>query len=452
MVGLLAVSRLERSLALKRIRTIEVGSHVGERVRVAGWLHSLRQLGGVSFLVIRDGWGTIQAVAETEDELAPLYSGESMVGVESVVTVEGQVVSMTQAPGGVELHNLHIEVITPVTEPPPVPLNKPKLTANITTLLDHAVVTNRHPARRAILRLGAGAMAGFRATLTARNFTEISTPKIVASATESGANVFKLDYFGRPAYLAQSPQFYKQIMVGVFERVFEIGPVFRAEPHDTTRHINEYVSLDAEFGFIESHFTVMALLRDVLAGIMDTFNEDYAAELQLLRVQVPVVPLEIPHIHFADAQELIFKRYRVDVRGEPDLSPQDERWLGEWAHQEFDSDFLFVTGYPMHKRPFYTYPDPKRPEYSNSFDLLFRGTELVTGGQRLHRYEDYLAALEKAHLPVEPFESYLEAFKYGMPPHGGFAIGLERLLMQLTGIPNIKLATTFPRDLTRLTP
>ena len=437
---------------MERIRTIEVGSHVGERVRVAGWLHSLRQLGGVSFLVIRDGWGTVQAVAETGEELAPLYSGESMVGVESVVAVEGQVVSMPQAPGGVELHELHIEVITSVTEPPPVSLNKPRLTANITTLLDHAVVTNRHPARRAILRLAAGVMAGFRATLLARGFTEISTPKIVAAATESGANVFKLDYFGRPAFLAQSPQFYKQILVGVFERVFEIGPVFRAEPHDTTRHINEYVSLDAEMGFIENHFTIMALLRDVLAGIVETLNEGYAAELQLLRVQVPVVSPEIPYIHFADAQELIFQRYGVDVRGEPDLSPQDERWLGEWAQQEFGSDFLFVTGFPMRKRPFYTYPEPGRPEYTNSFDLLFRGTELVTGGQRLHRYEDYLAALEKAHLPVEPFESYLEAFKYGMPPEGGFAIGLERLLMQLTGIPNIKLATTFPRDLTRLTP
>jgi len=196
----------------------------------------------------------------------------------------------------------------------------------------------------------------------------------------------------------------------------------------------------------------MVLLRDVMAGIMTTLNEQYAAELELLRVQMPTVPAQIPHIHFAAAQELIFQLHKVDVRGEPDLSPQDERWLGAWAQQEFGSDFLFVTGYPMQKRPFYTHPDPQRPTYSNSFDLLFRGTELVTGGQRLHRYEDYIAALDKAKLPVEPFEAYLEAFKYGMPPEGGFAIGLERLLMQLTGIPNVKLATTFPRDLNRLTP
>ncbi len=433
---------------MKRTLTKEVGAHVGERVLVQGWLHSLRQLGGVSFLVVRDGWSLLQCVTEREEEIEALRG----VGVESVIMVEGTVVSEPQAPGGVELHDLLIEVITPVTEVPPVALNKRKLNAHVNTLLDSAVITNRHPARRAILRLSAGAMVGFRSVLTARNFTEIQTPKIVASATESGANVYKLGYFGRDAYLAQSPQFYKQIMVGVFERVFEVGPVFRAEPHDTTRHLNEYVSLDAEFGFIKNHFTVMSLLRDVLAGILTGFNEQYTAELTLLSVQMPEVPQEIPHIHFSDAQELILKLHKVDVRGEPDLSPQDERWLGEWAKQEFGSDFLFVTGYPASKRPFYTHPDPERPAFTNSFDLLFRGTELVTGGQRLHRYADYLAVLEKAGLPLEPFASYLEAFKYGMPPHGGFAIGLERLLMQLTGVPNIKLATTFPRDINRLEP
>src|SRR5437763_13780725 len=295
---------------MERIRTVEVGTHIGERVCVAGCLQSVCRLGGISCRVIRDGWGIIQAVAETETELGPLQDGS--IGVESIVAVEGVVVDEPLAPGGVELHHLHIEVITPVTEVPPVPLNKRKIAASIGTLLDHAAISNRHPARRAILRLAAGAMAGFRATLTVRHFTEIQTPKIVAAATESGANVFKLDYFGRPAFLAQSPQLYKQNMVGIFERVFEVGPVFRAEPHDTTRHINEYVSLDAEFGFIENHFTVMALLRDVIAGIVDAFSESYSAELQLLRVQVPTVPDEIPHIHFADAQELIFRRYGVD--------------------------------------------------------------------------------------------------------------------------------------------
>jgi nondiscriminating aspartyl-tRNA synthetase len=435
---------------MERIQTIQVKEYIGQRVRTQGWLHNLRRLGGVSFVVLRDGWGTVQAVTEDEAELRPLL--EADLGLGSVLALEGLVAAEAQAPGGVELRQLRIEVITPVTEPLPVAINKRQIKSSLPTLLDHAVVANRHPDRRAIFRLSAAAMAGFRATLTARGFTEIQTPKIVASATESGSNVFQLNYFGRPAYLAQSPQFYKQIMVGVFERVFEVGPVFRAEPHDTTRHVNDYVSLDVEFGFVENHFTVMAMARDVIAGMVETLHRDCAAELTLLAARLPSVPPVIPHIHFAAAQELIWQRHGVDVRGEPDLSPQDERWLGQWASEEHGSDFLFVTGYPMSKRPFYTHPDPARPDYSNSFDLLFRGTELITGGQRLHLYGDYLAALARAHLPVEPFASYLEAFRYGMPPHGGFAIGLERLLMQLLDLPNLRLVTLFPRDLHRVVP
>src|SRR5258708_1358716 len=282
--------------------------------------------------------------------------------------------------------------------------------------------------------------------------TLFRSPKIVAAATESGATVFRLDYFGRPAYLAQSPQLYKQILVGVYERVYEVGPVFRAEPHDTTRHLNEYVSLDAEMGFIRDHFDVMALLRDTIAGILAALAAGCPAELVLVGVALPPVPDAIPHIHFAEAQELILRLHGVDVRGEPDLSPQDERWLGEWARAEHDSDLLYVTGYPTKKRAFYTAPDPARPEYSNSFDLLLRGTEPVSGSQRLHRYEDYLAVLAERGLSPEPFAGYLEAMRYGMPPHGGFAIGLEPLLMQLTRVPSIKLATLFPRDVHRLAP
>lgn len=434
----------------ERVRTVEIGGCVGQRVRVQGWLHTVRKLGGVNFVVVRDGWGLIQAVTQDAAALAPLTDDELLP--ESVVAMEGDVVATPQAPGGVELYNPVIEVIAPVREPLPVLINKREMKASLTTQLDHGVITNRHPSQRAIYRLAAGVMAAFRSHLTGRGFTEIQTPKIVASATESGANVFKIDYFGRPAYLAQSPQFYKQIMVGVFERVFEVAPVFRAEPHDTTRHINEYVSLDVEFGFIENHFTVMALLRDVVAAILASLETNYAAELALVNASLPVVPATIPHIHFAEAQELILKLHGVDVRGEPDLSPQDERWLGEWARTEHSSDFLFVVGYPMAKRPFYTHPDPQRPGYSNSFDLLFRGIELVTGGQRLHRYEEYLAALASRQLSPDPFTSYLETFRYGMPPHGGFAIGLERLLMQLIGAPNLRQTTLFPRDINRLTP
>lgn len=430
------------------IRTNEMQAYVGQQVCLQGWLHNVRRMGGISFVVLRDGWGTIQAVTESEGDMAPLAD----CGLETVLQLEGVVTAVPQAPNGIEIHQPQFNVITPINEQTPIPLNKRQIKAGLPTQLDHAVVVNRHPQRRAIFRLAAGVMAGFRETLNGMQFTEVQTPKIVASATESGSNVFKLDYFGRDAFLAQSPQFYKQIMVGVFERVYEVGPVFRAEPHDTSRHVNAYVSLDVEFGFIENHFTVMTLLREAIAGIFRNLQANYQAELTLLQANLPVVPQEIPHIHFAAAQELIWQLHGVDVRGEPDLSPQDERWLGAWAQAEHGSDFLFVTGYPMGKRPFYTHADPQNSAYSNSFDLLFRGTELVTGGQRLHLYLDYLAALEKAGLPTEPFESYLEAFRYGMPPHGGFAIGLERLLLQLLGLSNLRLATLFPRDMTRLTP
>src|SRR5579885_786869 len=435
---------------LQRIRSCEIGDHTGERVRVAGWLHSVRRMGGINFLVLRDGWGIIQAVVEQEEALAPLLAAGA--GVESVIAIEGTAAVAAQAPGGVELREPRIEVISAVMETPPVVLSKREIKASLTTQLDHAVIANRHPTRRAILRLGAVGMEAFRATLLAQGFTEIQTPKIVAAATESGANVFSIDYFGTPAYLAQSPQLYKQIMVGVFERVFEVGPVFRAEPHDTPRHLNEYVSLDLEMGFIEDHTPVMAVLRQVLAGMVRAMQEQTAGSVRLLGLTLPEVPDQIPTIAFDAAQELIWRQTGREVRGEPDLAPADERFLGDWALREHGSEFLFVAGYPMVKRPFYTHPNPARPEYSNSFDLLFRGLELVTGGQRLHRYEDYLAALGARGLSPEPLAGYLQAFKYGMPPHGGFAIGLERWIARLVEAANVLETTLFPRDLQRLAP
>lgn len=431
---------------MNRVRSNEMLAHVGERARIQGWLQTRRRLGGITFLVVRDGWGTVQAVMEQPTEEVAALMHESVIEIEGVIRAEAQ------APNGVEMAAETVRVITPVQEALPVAIGKKELKAALPTMLDHAVVVNRHPARRAVFQLSAAAMAGFRATLNGQGFTEIQSPKIVASATESGANVFQLNYFGVPAYLAQSPQFYKQIMVGVFERVYEVAPVFRAEPHDTTRHVNSYVSLDVELGFIEDHFTVMKMVREVLAGIFATLTERTGAELALLEAVLPTVPETIPHIHFHEAQEWIYRTHGVDVRHEPDLSPQDEKWLGEMAQREYGSDFLFVVGYPMVKRPFYTHPNPANPTYSNSFDLLFRGTELITGGQRLHQYADYQQALARANLPEAPFETYLEAFRYGMPPHGGFAIGLERLLMQLLGLGNVRLATLFPRDLSRLTP
>jgi nondiscriminating aspartyl-tRNA synthetase len=433
---------------LTRLRTPELATHMGERVRVAGWLHARRRLGGLTFLTLRDGWGIVQVVAEGAAATA-LDPGPP---AESVIAVEGRVTRAEQAPGGLEITDPAVEVIAAASAPPPVALGKRELRAGLATLLDTAVVTNRHPTRRAVFRLAAAAMAGFRETLLARDFTEIQTPKLLAAATESGASVFPVDYFGRVAYLAQSPQLYKQIMVGVFERVFEVGPVFRAEPHDTTRHLNEYVSLDAEMGFITDHRDVMALLRDVVAGMVAAMRARAGAELELLGVTLPEVPPTIPAIGFAEAQELILARHGVDNRGELDLAPRDERWLGDWARAEHGSDFLYVTGYPTRKVAFYAQPNPEHPESANYFDLIFRGTEMTSGGQRRHRYEDYVAVLAERGLPVGPFADYLDAFRYGMPPHGGFGLGLERFVTQLTGLPTVKLVALFPRDLHRLTP
>ncbi len=433
---------------MNKIRTVEAAEQVGTAVIVEGWLQHHRRHGNISFLVLRDGWGTIQIVCENAETIAELEE----IALESVVSIEGTVVAMPQAPNGVELHNPSVTVITAVSHPLPLTINKREIKAALPTLLDHAVYANRHPKRQATFRLSAGIMAGFRQTLNAQQFTEIQSPKLVASATESGANVFELGYFGRSAYLAQSPQFYKQIMVGIFERVYEVGPVFRAEPHNTSRHINQYVSLDVEFGFIENHFSVMKVLESVVTGILAYLEEHYQREIALLEVELPEIKRPFPHIHFAEAKALIQQNQPELATEEYDLAPAEERWLGEWAMEQHGSAFLFVTGYPMKKRPFYTHPENNNPAYSNSFDLLFNGLELVTGGQRLHTYSSYLEALEQANLPTEPFETYLEAFKSGMPPHGGFAIGLERFLTQLLGFSNVRYATLFPRDINRLTP
>ena len=432
---------------MQRVLSSDLPAHAGERVRLAGWIHAIRALGNVNFVQLRDRAGITQLFL-TKAEMVQLDG----ILPESVIEVEGNVHVESQAPGGYEIHEPVLTVLSPVTEGLPFPINKPRLGAQLDTYLNHATIGLRHPDKQATFRLSSTVLKGFRQSLAALDFTEITTPKIVASATESGANVFAIDYFGQKAYLAQSPQFYKQMMVGVFERVFEVGAVFRAEPHATTRHVNEYVSLDAEMGFIRDHHDVIEVVTHVVHGILAALQAEREVELSRLDLTLPQAPDTFPTIHFADAQDLLYQRYGEDCRGEPDLAPQHERRLGEWASEEHASDFLFVTGYPMVKRPFYTHPDPEDPTYSNSFDLLFRGMEMVTGGQRLHRYADYLAALERAGQPPEPFEGYLEAFRYGMPPHGGFAIGLERVVMQLVGAQNVRETTLFPRDLNRLAP
>jgi nondiscriminating aspartyl-tRNA synthetase len=430
---------------ISRILAADVPAHVGEHIRIAGWLHRRRELKSVTFLVVRDRSGLAQVV---------LRDGAAAAGLteETVIAVEGTVAASPRAPGGAELTGPVITPLSAPAAPPPLELYRPSVTATLPAILDGAPASLRHPRLRAGFEVAAAGVAGFRAALDEQGFTEVHTPKIVGSTTESGASVFGLDYFGRPAYLAQSPQFYKQALVGVFERVYEVGPVFRAEPHDTARHLAQYTSLDAELGFIGDYHEVMAVLRDTIAGMVTGVRERAGAAAGLLGAELPAVPDPIPELPFARAQELIAAGAGWDPRGEPDLSPADERWLGEWARREHGSDFLFVTGYPMAKRPFYTDPDRERPGYSNSFDLLFRGLELVTGGQRLHRYADYLEALAQRGTDPAAYASYLQVFAHGMPPHGGFAIGLERWVARLTGAANVRQVTLFPRDLHRLSP
>jgi nondiscriminating aspartyl-tRNA synthetase len=418
---------------MQRILSTELATQeVGREVTIAGWIHRRRLLKSIAFLIVRDAAGFSQVVVTdpAARERLERLTEESVVEVTAVVTAN------EQAPYGVELTSPSFRELSRVAVPLPFEMHRPALSAGLPAQLDHAALALRHPSRAASLRVAAAATKGFREALEAQRFVEIHTPKIVESATESGANVFKLDYFGRPGYLAQSPQFYKQLMVGVFERVYEVGPVFRAEPSDTARHLAQYTSLDAEMGFITDHRDVMAALTRTIKGML--------GEIGILETEIKD---EIPAVHFSEAL-----RIAGAPGDEPDLAPAHERALGEWALREHGSEFLFVTGYPMRKRPFYTHPDPADPTWSNGFDLLFRGLEIVTGGQRLHRYEDYVEALTRQGEPLEKYAGYLDGFRYGMPPHGGWAIGLERFVARLTGIANVRETTAFPRDVNRIAP
>ena len=409
----------------------------GTEVVLEGWVHRRRELSRVTFLVLRERSGLAQVV---------LPAGTPVPPEETTVRVTGTATANAQAPGGVEVTDAVVELLTEPAATPPVELWRPSLDASLPTLLDHAPVLWRQPAQRARWELATASLRGFRATLDGLGFTEVATPKIVGTATESGSSVFEVDWFGRPAYLAQSPQFYKQQLVGVFERVYEVGPVFRAEPHDTVRHLAEYRSLDVELGFIRDHRDVLAVLREVLAGMVSAVGGE-GKSVERAGARLPVVPDEIPVIHFADALTLVGA-----PADEPDLAPEHERALGEWALAEHGIDLVAVEGYPMAKRPFYTHPQPGDERWSNSFDLLFRGLELVTGGQRLHRPSDYEQAIRARGEDPSTYDSYLQAFRHGMPPHGGFAIGLERWVARLVGAANVREVTLFPRDLHRLTP
>lgn len=427
------------------LKDIIGGAHRNETVQVSGMVHAKRPVGGgLTFLKLRKRDGLLQCTCGERVDV-------SKVPEESAVVVTGRLREELRAPGGVELVAEGIEVLSRPAAAMPVPIPKAKLNVNLDTELGLRPVVLRHLRERSVFRVQECLGRAFRDYLRDQGFTEIHTPKIVHAGAEGGSNIFRLDYFGRKAFLAQSPQFYKQTMVGVYERVFELAPVFRAEKHSTARHLNEYTSMDFEMGFINSFEDVMAMETGFLQHAMALLREEYAQDVERLGIRIPDVSA-VPCIRFDEAKRLAAERYGYSIRDPYDLEPEEEHAIGRYAREVWESDFVFVTHYPSKKRPFYAMDDPEDPKYTLSFDLLFRGLEVTTGGQRIHDYRAQVAKMEARGMDPADFESYLMAHRHGLPPHGGLGIGLERLTMQLCGLDNVRYACLFPRDLSRLEP
>lgn len=344
---------------------------------------------------------------------------------------------------------MSVEELTVLSRAAELPFDRDEK-LNLDTYLDYLPLTLRTEKARAIFTVQACIVRAFRAFLISEDFVEFQAPKIIGEDAEGGASVFEIDYFDHVAHLAQSPQFYKQIMVGVYEKVFTTGNVYRAEKHNTTRHINEYTSLDLEMGFIDDHRDIMKIGERLLQHIMEEVKETCAKECALFDTPDVMLPGSFPSLKLREAQRIILERHGEDCATEPDLSPQHERWISEYAHKEFNSDFIYITHYPVEKRPMYIYEDPDDLGFTKSFDLLFRGLEINTGGQRVHDYKQLIQNMKQKGLDPEKFSFYLQAFKYGMPPHGGFGMGLERLTARLLGLDNVKEATLFPREINRI--
>lgn len=436
---------------MKRTYIKDLHAHIGKEVSIAGWVDVRRDHGKLVFIDLRDATGTVQMVALPNHEEA--HAQAHTVRPEWVLGITGKVnkrpekmVNANVPTGDIEIEILGVEILNKAYE---LPFEK-SAELNLDTYLDHLPLTLRTARARAIFRVQAHIIKAFRDFLAQEGFTEIQVPKIVGGDAEGGAAVFPIEYFGHTAYLATSPQLYKQIMVGVFEKVFATGNIYRAEKHSTTRHINEYTSLDLEMGFIKDHTDIMELETRFLHFLLKRLKESCAEDFKLLIAELPALPATIPTMKLREAQEIIKKETGEDCTNEPDLEPHHERWLCEYTKQKFDSDFVFITHYPVKKRPFYTYEDENDLGYTKSFDLLFRGLEITTGGQRINEHDKLVANIKAWGLDPEKFSYYLESFKYGMPPEGGLAIGLERITAKLLGLENIKEATLFPRDLNRI--
>ena len=418
--------------------------HLNQNVTIHGAVHALRPFGGVTFLKLRMDWGLIQCVCGKEIDL-------SKVVEEATLRVTGLLHADDRAPGGREVVVSQITVLTHPAEGMPVPINKYKMKLNLDTELSLRPLVLRNLRTRSVFRIQEGICRAFHEHLQGQGFTEIHTPKIVHAGAEGGSNIFRMEYFNKKAFLAQSPQFYKQMMVGVFERVYEVAPVFRAEKHATTRHLNEYISMDFEMGYIDSFYDVMEMEQGFLKQAVQLLKTEYAEDIKRLGITLPKVD-EIPVCKFDEAKQLAAEKYHRPIRDPYDLEPEEEANIGRYFQEECGADFVFITHYPVKKRPFYAMDDPENSKYTLSFDLLFRGMEVTTGGQRIHDYAAQVEKMKCKGMDPEEFESYLMIHKHGMPPHGGLGIGLERLTMKLCGLDNVRYASLFPRDLSRLEP
>ena len=433
-----------------RILSKDLSGHIGERVAIQGWLHKKRLLGGLTFINVRDRGGLTQVVIKDKDEVEKLRG----LQIGTVLQVEGTPSAEPRAPGGVELHDAALNVMVPVTDEPPVEIDKPlsHKPENLDTLFDNRVVGLRNLQETKIFKIRSELTRYIREFLYSQDFTEINTPKLVAGAAEGGAEVFKLDYFGKEATLAQSPQLYKQIMVGVFERVFEIAPAFRAEMSATTRHVSEVTMLDIEMGFIEGHDDVLNMLQDMVYSVLTRIYKEYAEDLQSLGAPALAVTPKFPRYSMAEIHTLYTKATGTDTTKELDLTPDEEKWICEYAKQHDGCEAVYATGLPVAKMKFYHMAEDEQT--ARSADLLFRGVEISTVPQREHRHENLVAQMKKAGIdPESPgFAPYVTAFKHGLPPHGGCGFGIDRFTEKVLGLANIKEAILFPRDINRLAP
>jgi nondiscriminating aspartyl-tRNA synthetase len=439
-------------MSTHRLLAHALGEHIGETVTLQGWLHKKRLLGGLNFITLRDRSGLAQTKIEDKEQLEKLRGMQ----IGTVLSLTGRVVADERAPGGAELHDVQVEVMVPVTDEPPIEIDKPisHKSENLDTLFDYRVLNIRNIQEQKIFKIRASLTRYLREFLHGEDFIEIDTPKLLAEATEGGAEVFKLDYFGKTATLAQSPQFYKQIMVGAFERVFEINHSYRAEPSATTRHLTELTMLDIEMGFVKDHDEVLDMVGAMTQSVLTRIYDEHADDLQSLNAPALVLPEDgkVPRFTIAAIHELYTKATGTDTTDEKDLTPDEERWISEYARKELQSDLVYAVDFPAEAGKFYhKFKDDGTVAWG---DLLFRGLEISTVPLRENNYEKMIEQMTTKGLDVthEGFKHYLQAFKYGLPQHGGCGFGVDRLVQKTIGLANVKEATLFPRDINRLTP